>query len=59
VDSNGTTLSWPVLHETCFRVEWRHRHCLLGNTDAFRFLRVLGTARSLPVSYADIGALPG
>lgn len=43
-----------VVNDAYFRAEWRGLRCPLGNTDGFRFLRLLAAASGQPVSFTEI-----
>jgi hypothetical protein len=44
-----------VINRNCFRIEFRGRCCVFGNTDEFRFIALLVEHIGQPVSYAEIG----
>ncbi len=43
-----------VVNVAYFRAEWRGLRCPLGDTDGFRFLRLLAAAAGQPLSFAEI-----
>ncbi len=43
-----------VVNGAYFRAEWRGLRCPLGDTDGFRFLRLLAAATGRPVSFVEI-----